>query len=96
MYFKCDINNITVQQLAALSAVESLYREQSMQCTVLSIEPMVTELKPQVSALMRERLFVQRIPNILKGHTARLEGNTLVISPEETVQPVKRGRPRAS
>lgn len=96
MYFKCDISGISVEQLAAISAIETLYSEQSMACTVLALEPMVFELKPQLSAMMRQRLMADRVKIVLKGYTGEIKENTLVIQKETGSDAPKRTRKRAS
>lgn len=95
MYFKCDISGISAEQLAAVSAVETLYSEQNMICNVMSFEPLVFELKPQFSAQMRERLMSNRVPHVLKGYTGQIVGNTLVVQKEAGADAPKRRRKRA-
>jgi hypothetical protein len=91
MYFKCDVSKITSDQLAVCMAVETLYREQSMPCTVLSLKPITFDVKPHFSERMRERLLRDRVCLVIQGYKAELEeGNQLVISPEKANKPIKR------
>jgi hypothetical protein len=72
-------------------AIETLYREQSMPCTVLSLKPITFDVKPHFSERMRERLLRDRVSLVIQGYKAELEeGNHLVISPEKADKPVKR------
>lgn len=96
MYFKCSIAGISAEQLAACSAIETLYLEQSMPCVVKSLDPMVFELKPHLSAMMRERLMANRVESALHGYTGKIEGNELVVQKEASAEPVVSRRKRAS
>lgn len=95
MYFKTDISGITTEQLAVISAVETLFQEQSMTCTVTSLDPISFELKPQLSELMRKRLIVDRVGVAAPNYTALVRGNELVIQKIAGVDAPKRTRKRA-
>ena len=91
MYFKCDISKITSEQLAVCMAIETLYREQSMPCSVLSLKAITFDVKPHFSERMRERLLRDRVCLVLPGYEASLEeGNQLAVSPKKADKPVKR------
>lgn len=96
MYFKCDISKITAPQLAACTAIATLYHEQSMPCVVTSLDPITFELKPHLSAQMRERLIANRVPTAAHGYTGQIVENTLVVQSEEAAKPTRRRKPRAS
>jgi len=97
MYFKCDIEKITVDQLAICIGVETLYREQSMPCALLSLDPMTFDIKPHFSERMRERLLRDRVCLVLEGYEASIEeGNRLVVSSKKADKPVKRRAKRGS
>lgn len=97
MYFKCETTDITAPQMAAVNAIDNLYRDQNMVCTVVSLAPLTFDLKPQLSPQMRKRLILDRIPNVLPGYVAATtQDNTLVISPIEGADASKRTRKRAS
>ncbi len=85
MYFKCKTGKIGVQQLTCITAVESLYREQSMKCIVLNLDPLTFELKQSVTPQQADRLFANRIPQVIMGFTGKVEGGKLVIQKEETL-----------
>lgn len=67
-----------------------------MPAIITNLEPITFELKPHLSAQMRDRLIVQRVPFAAHGYVGEVVENTLVISNAETKQPAKRGKPRAS
>ena len=80
MYFNCDADGITTQQLMVCTAISTLFHEQNMQCVVNSIDPLMFEVKPQMSTQMRERLIVNRVGAVLKGYEGKMEGHNLVVS----------------
>ena len=92
MYFKCDITKITAEQLAACTAISTLYSEQSMPSVVVSLDPITFELKPHLSATMRERLIVNRVPVAVLGYQAEIKGNELVVSKAEAAKPRRKSR----
>lgn len=95
-FFKCDTTKITTQQLAAISAAESLFLEQNMALTVTSLDPITVNLKATLNETMIKRLFVDRVPIAIQGYIGKAEGGNLVIQKAETDKPTpKRGR-RAS
>lgn len=97
MYFKCDVSKITSEQLAVCMAVETLYREQSMPCALMSLKPMTFDVKPHFSERMRERLLRDRVPLVVQGYEGSLEeGNQLVVSPKKADKPIKRQSKRGS
>ena len=96
MYFKCDISKINAAKLAEVLAIDTLYSEQSMLSIILALEPLTFELKPQLSATMRERLIAKRVPAVLAGYVGKIEGNTLVIQKEAAAIPTPSKRQRAS
>lgn len=90
MYFNCDISNITTEQIAICSAIQTLFHEQSMPCIVTSLKPMSFECKQSLTPVMRERLLKNRVPIAINGYTAELEGTKLVVSKAKPVQSTKR------
>lgn len=95
MYFKCDTSKIKLDQLTAIVAIDSLFNEQNMRACVISLEPLVFEVKAQLSSPMLKRLIVDRVPIAISGYTGELVGGNLVISQEST-KPAKQTRARAS
>ena len=95
MYFKCDTSAITAPQLAAISAISTLFEEQNMKAVVLSLDPIMFETKAQLSGSMLKRLIVDRVPLVAFGHTGVMMENNLVIS-NENAQSAPRSRKRAS
>jgi len=95
MYFKCDTSAITAPQLAAITAIATLFEEQNMKAVVLSIDPIMFETKAQLSGSMLKRLVIDRIPLVVPGYAGSMMENTLVIS-NENAQPAQRSRKRAS
>lgn len=96
MYFKCDTSGITIEQLTAITAVSTLFSEQSMTCTVTNINPITFDLKPQLSVQMRDRLLVNRVPHVIQGYVGKVEGNNFVIQKEAGADAPKRSRKRAN
>ncbi len=89
MYFKCDYSKITTEQLATCLAISTLYHEQSMPAVVVGLSPITFELKPHLSAQMRERLMMNRVPVVAKGYVGEIKENTLVVSKEAPAKSTK-------
>ena len=84
-----------MQQLTAINAIDTLFTEQNMRASVISLDPLVFEVKAQLSSPMLKRLIVDRVPIAISGYTGEIVGGNLVISQEST-KPVKQTRARAS
>lgn len=91
-YFHCDLAKITAEQMAVINSVESLFREQSINLTVTSIKPITVELKANLTDIMIQRLFIDRVPYAAQGYIGVKEDGNLVIQKKETDKPAPKPR----
>ena len=75
--------------------MDTLFTGRNMRASVKSLDPLVFEVKAQLSSPMLKRLIVDRVPIAISGYTGEIVGGNLVISQEST-KPAKQTRARAS
>lgn len=92
MIFKCDFSKITLDQMAAINAVQTLFHQQGQECVVSSLKPITMEIKGNLTETQIERLLQKRVPYVACGWIGEVEEDTLVIQKAEKKVPAKRGR----
>jgi len=98
MRFKCSIENITTQQLAICSAVDSAFRQQSSWSEVLSLDPIKIKAGLTIKESQFDGLITKMLEHYLLPQDATIErkGTLLVIQTTTATEPIKRRRKRAS
>ena len=95
-YYSTDTKNTTIEQLIAITAIDTLFREQGQKTIITSLDPLTFSVSGSINPGMKLRLFVDRVGIVLNGWKGVMEGSNLVVSKENSEQPAKRGRPRGS
>jgi len=80
MQFRCNIGKLGVQQLALASVVDSLYRNQSLECIITWLDPMKFELKNNMPEIMAKRLLADKIEIAIPGYVGEIKDGQLVVS----------------
>ena len=63
MQFKCELKNITIEKLAVICAIDSMYNLQSHQALITKIDKDSVHfmLKVNLSEIQQQRLFVDKV-----------------------------------
>ena len=74
MQYKIKVNNLRVADLAVITAVDSIHRQQSHDCIVSKIDKLGYhfQLKANLNGAQMQRLFADRVPLFIEGYQGEL------------------------
>lgn len=74
MQFQCSLDKITLKQLTLIVAIDSIYRLQSHDAIISSIDKDAVHftMKTNLSGAQQQRLFVDRVPLYAPGYVGEI------------------------